>query len=251
MSTHTTGEATALSRREFMMGTGSILAGAAAAGLASPAEAAKRHPQRGGELRFATQADSLGLDPHRNVIYLVSHPLAATTQGLLDLDINSSPVPGIATEWSISKDVLTYTFKLRQGVLFHNGREIDAAAVKWNYERIKDPKKSHAFTRSALGNLKEVEALDKYTLRCHLHRPSAAFLANVVYYPCNLIAPDSERKWTTIPSAVARSNSSNGNGTISPSWTGLKTTLKPMPRAIICPTSTALSAGPKSKTGCA
>lgn len=174
------------------MGTGSILAGAAAAGLASPAQAAKRHPQRGGELRFATQVDSLGLDPHRNVIYLVSHPLAATTQGLLDLDINSSPVAGIATEWSISKDVLTYTFKLRQGVLFHNGREVDAAAVKWNYECIKDPKKSHAFTRSALGNLKEVKALDKYTLRCHLHRPSAAFLANVVYYPCNLIAPDSE-----------------------------------------------------------
>ncbi len=192
MLTNPTGCDTALSRREFMAGTGSILAGAAAAGLAGPAEAAKRHPKRGGTLRFATQADSLGLDPHRNIIYLVSHPLAATTQGLLDLDVKSSPVPGIATEWSISKDVLTYTFKLRKGVLFHNGREVDAAAVKWNYERIQDPKKSHSFTRSALGNLKEMEVLDKYTLRCHLHRPSAAFPANVVYYPCNLIAPDSE-----------------------------------------------------------
>ncbi len=141
MLTNPTGCDTALSRREFMAGTGSILAGAAAAGLAGPAEAAKRHPKRGGTLRFATQADSLGLDPHRNVIYLVSHPLAATTQGLLDLDVKSSPVPGIATEWSISKDVLTYTFKLRKGVLFHNGREVDAAAVKWNYERIQDPKK--------------------------------------------------------------------------------------------------------------
>ena len=189
----------ALSRRDFLATTGGALAGMAAAGLTASADAAKRHPKRGGTLRFAMQSDSLGLDPHRNVIYLVSHPLAATTQGLLDLDLKSQPVPGIATEWDISKDVKTFTFKLRKGVLFHNGREVDAAAVKWNYERIKDPKTSHSFTRSALGNLKEVEVLDKYTLRCHLHNPSAAFPANVVYYPCNLIAPDSVDQVDTHP----------------------------------------------------
>ncbi len=188
-----------LSRRAFLARTGGTFAGVAAAGLAGPAHAAPRHSKRGGTLRFAMQADSLGLDPHRNVIYLVSHPLAATTQGLLDLGLQSQPVPGIATEWSVSKDVKTYTFKLRKGVLFHNGREVDAAAVKWNYERIKNPKTSHVFTRSALGNLKEVVALDKYTLRCHLHEPSAAFLANVVYYPCNLIAPDSVEQVDTHP----------------------------------------------------
>jgi peptide/nickel transport system substrate-binding protein len=87
--------------------------------------------------------------------------------------------------------LLTYTFKLRKGVLFHNGREVDAEAVKWNFERIQDPKIGHPFTRSALGNLKEAQALDKYTLRCVLQESSAAFLADMVYYPCNLIAPDS------------------------------------------------------------
>ncbi len=199
MSNDRQGHESELSRRAFLATTGGTLVGAAAMGLASSAEASKRHPKRGGTLRYATQADSTGLDPHRNIIYLVSHPLAATTQGLLDLDLQSRPVPGIATEWSVSKDVMTYTFKLRQGVQFHNGREIDAAAVKWNYARIKNPKTSHAFTRSALHNLKEVEVVDKYTLRCHLHEPSAAFLANVVYYPCNLIAPDSESQVDTHP----------------------------------------------------
>jgi peptide/nickel transport system substrate-binding protein len=180
-----------LSRRAFLATTGGALASAAVLGLAGQAEAVKRHPQRGGTLRFATRGDAAGLDPHRNTIYLVSTPLAATTQGLLDLDSKSEPVPGIAAEWDIAPDLLTYTFKLRQGVLFHNGREVNAEAVKWNFERIQDPKVGHPFTRSALGNLKETKVLDKYTLRCVLQEPSAAFLADLVYYPCNLIAPDS------------------------------------------------------------
>jgi peptide/nickel transport system substrate-binding protein len=113
------------------------------------------------------------------------------SQGLLDLNLRSEPVPGIASEWDASPDLLTYTFKLRPGVLFHNGREIDAAAVQWNLARLKDPHTSNAFARSALENLFEVRVLDKYTVRCQLHQPSAAFPADVVYYPCALIAPDS------------------------------------------------------------
>ena len=77
-------------------------------------------------------------------------------------------------------------------MLFHNGREVDAAAVKWNYERIKNPKTSSAFARSALENLKEVLAPDKYTVRCHLEQPSAAFLADVVFYPCNYLKSEGE-----------------------------------------------------------
>ena len=188
-----------LSRRAFLAGTGGALAGAAALGIGATAEAGEPKPGRGGTLRIATRVDAQGLDPHRNVMYYVSYPIAYITQGLLDLNRKLEPSTGIATEWSASKDLLTYTFKMRKGVLFHNGREVDAAAVKWNYERIKDPKTSHSFTRSALVNLKEVEVLDKYTVRCHLHQPSAAFPANVVYYPSNLTAPDSIEQANTHP----------------------------------------------------
>jgi peptide/nickel transport system substrate-binding protein len=199
MARETSGRHLDLSRREVLGTTGGILAGIAAFGLVGQAAASKRHPQRGGTLRFATRSDATGLDPHRNTIYPVSVPLGAMTQGLLDLDLKSEPVPGIATEWEAARDLLTYTFRLRKGVLFHNGREVDAEAVKWNYERIKDPKRSHAFTRSALGNLKEIVVVDKYTVRCHLHQPSAAFPADVVYYPCGLMAPDSEAQADSLP----------------------------------------------------
>ncbi len=199
MSRDRTGQQAELSRRAFLTGTGGALAGAAALGLAGKAEAGEPKPGRGGTLRFAMRSDSRGLDPHRNIMYLVSHPLAATVQGMLDLNLKLEPSPGIATEWSASKDLMTYTFKLRKGVLFHNGREVDAAAIKWNYERIKDPKKGHSFTRSALANVKEIAVPDKYTLRLQLQVPSAALPANVVYYLCNLMAPDSEAQVDSHP----------------------------------------------------
>ena len=181
----------ALSRRAFLASTSGAMAGAAAYGMVGAAGAQQSQPKRGGVLRFATRGDAQGLDPHRNLIYLVSQPLAGMTQGLLDLNLKCEPVPGVAEAWEASPDLTAYTFKLRRGAQFHNGREIDAEAVKWNFERIQDPKTSHSFTRSSLGDLKSTEVVDKYTVRCHLRQPSAIFPSNVVYYPCNLIAPDS------------------------------------------------------------
>ena len=185
----------ALSRRAFLAATGGIFMGAAALGLtAGQVNAGQRHPTRGGTLRFATRTDVSGLDLHRNTIYLVSMPLAAMNQGLLDLDAKSEPVPGVAAAWEAAPDLQSYTFQLRKGVLFHNGREVDAEAVKWNFARMQDPKIATPLTRSALENLQETEVVDKYTVRCHLHTPSAAFPADVVYYPCALMAPDSVDK---------------------------------------------------------
>lgn len=199
MSTDRTEQQPQMSRRSFLSTTGGVLAGAAAMGLAGKADAGVAKPGKGGTVRFATRSDALGLDPHRHIMYYVSYPLALTTQGLLDLTPKLEPSPGIALSWEGAKDLMTYTFKLRKGALYHNGREIDAASVKWNYERIKDPKIGHSFTRSALGNIKEVLAPDKYTVVCKLERPSAAFPTDVVFYPANLMAPDTEAQANTHP----------------------------------------------------
>jgi peptide/nickel transport system substrate-binding protein len=199
MARPTTGGTATLSRRAFLSTTSAALAGATALGLAGEADAGKRHPKRGGTLRFATRGDTSSLDFHRTPFYPVSQPLAAICQGLLDLNLKSEPVPGVAYAWEAAKDLLTYTFKLRKGILFHNHSEVDAAAIKWNFARIQNPKKSSAFARSALANLKETVVLDKYTVQCHLHQPSAAFPANVVFYPCSLMAPDEEARAKEFP----------------------------------------------------
>ena len=59
--------------------------------------------------------------------------------GLTDLDYDGNIVPGIAESWEPNKELTAWTFRLRKGVLFHNGREVDAEAVKLNLERIKNP----------------------------------------------------------------------------------------------------------------
>jgi ABC-type transport system substrate-binding protein len=109
-----------LSRREFLATTGGAVAGAAAVGLAGNAQAGEPKPGRGGTIRIATRSDAIGLEPHRNNYYYVSVPIAWIGMGLLDLTTKLEPAPGIATEWSASKDLMTYTFKLRKGALFHN-----------------------------------------------------------------------------------------------------------------------------------
>src|SRR2546428_1278039 len=156
----TQGRDVELSRRAFLAATSGVLVGAAAVGLAGQAEAGQRHPKRGGTLRFATRSDVSGLDLHRNTIYLVSMPLAAINQGLLDLDQKSEPVPGVAAAWEASQDLLSFTFELRHGVLFHNGREVDAEAVKWNFERLQDPKIAKPLARAALENLQAADVVD-------------------------------------------------------------------------------------------
>ena len=86
MARESSSTASELSRRVFLTTTGRALTGAAAFGLVGQSHAGTRHPKRGGTLRFATRSDATGLDPHRNVLYPVSIALAATSQGLLDLN---------------------------------------------------------------------------------------------------------------------------------------------------------------------
>jgi peptide/nickel transport system substrate-binding protein len=186
-------------RRAFLAGT-TALAGTAALGLPGHAQAAgKKHPKRGGTLRFGTRDDSVGLDTHRNFIYFVSQPLTGTQGGLLDFNAELEPTPAIATEWEASKDLKTWTFKLRRGTEFHNGETIDAEAVKWNYERMLDPKIGHSFHRSALIDIDRVTVDDTYTVRLHLKEPNAALDCNLSYYPANLLAPGAVDKFDTNP----------------------------------------------------
>jgi len=185
-------------RREFLATT-TALAGAAMAGLPHAAAATKRHPKRGGTLRFGMRDDSIGLDTHRNFIYFVSQPMAGLTGGLLDFNSKMEPVAAVATEWDTTADLKTWTFKLRRGTEFHNGETIDAQAIKWNIERILDPKIGHSFTRSALTDVERVTVDDKHTVRFHLKDPSAAFDTNLVYYPVNFMAPGSVDSADTHP----------------------------------------------------
>ena len=95
-------------------------------------------PQRGGTLRVARPADLQSMDP------AVSYDMEALLftrlvfQGLVDFDENLKVVPKQATDWNISADRKTYTFHLRPGVRFANGREVEASDYVYSLQRIID-----------------------------------------------------------------------------------------------------------------
>ena len=116
------------SRRDFLITTGGALAGIAASGFVSAAPAGKRHPQRGGILNYGPNNDVGGIDPHiqnQNQYYQATASM-----------YNGLTVPSLAESWESNKELTAWTFRLRKGVLFHNGRELDAEAVKLNIMRI-------------------------------------------------------------------------------------------------------------------
>ncbi len=58
---------------------------------------------------------------------------------LVDVDDNFNVIPELATEWSVSDDGLTWTFKLREGVKFHSGKDFTSADVVYSFKRLLDP----------------------------------------------------------------------------------------------------------------
>src|SRR5499426_867227 len=82
-------------------------------------------------------------------------------------------VPELAKSWDVLDNGKTYVFHLVEGVKFHDGTDFDAAAAKWNFDRILDPEVK-SWVRPYYEEIDKVEAVDKYTLRIQMKEPSGA-----------------------------------------------------------------------------
>lgn len=90
-------------------------------------------------LVVTTLSDINSLDPHVGYDTL-SWPVSSLFYiGLIGLDENQQPIPKLAESVEVSEDGLTYTFTLREGVLFSNGREVTGEDVKYSFERLLNP----------------------------------------------------------------------------------------------------------------
>ena len=179
-----------LSRRDFLITTGGALVGLTAAGLVGRAAASTRHPQRKGTLQYGPHVDVAGVDPHLQNQNHIHQATAAMYNGLTDIDQQGNLVPSLAESWEANADLTEWTFRLRKGVLFHNGRELDAEAVKLNLMRIKNPAIGGDWERGAIETIDRVEVLDKYTVRIHAVLPDVSVPSSVMHYPTRLMAPD-------------------------------------------------------------
>jgi peptide/nickel transport system substrate-binding protein len=149
--------------------------------LLVPAAAQQSQPRHGGELIFPVPSEPPSYDGHREETFGLIHPIAPFYSTLLRVDptdkSGTKPVGDLAESWTVSKDGLTYTFKLRAGVKFHDGSELTAKDVKASYDKIIFPPAGVGSSRKGQYSAVEaVEAPDARTVRFRLKRPSSSFL---------------------------------------------------------------------------
>jgi peptide/nickel transport system substrate-binding protein len=138
-------------------------------------------PIRGGILEFAVDSEPPNYDCHANISFAFLHPVAPHYSTLLKFDgANYPQIKGdLAESWTVSPDKLTYSFKLRPGVLFHDGTRLSSADVRASYERIIHPPSGVISARQVnYAAIAEIETPDPLTVTFRLKWPEAAMLAN-------------------------------------------------------------------------
>jgi peptide/nickel transport system substrate-binding protein len=138
-------------------------------------------PSHGGTLVVAVLLDPDGLDPWRTAAacsYYITWNIYST---LVRANADTWEIePALAKSWEVSENSTVYTFHLRTGVKFHNGREMTADDVKWCFDKIRDPNFGHVKWKDYNVTIDRVEVVDNYTARFYLKSPMGnLFLANL------------------------------------------------------------------------
>jgi peptide/nickel transport system substrate-binding protein len=150
--------------------------------LAMAGAADAQAPRRGGELVYGVLGDPPTLDCHKATSFATMHFVSPHYSLLVKIDPKDTSriAADLATSWTESDDRLTYTFKLRTGVKFHDGSPLTSADVKATFDRIRNPPEGVVSTRqSQYARIAAVEAPDAETVVFRLKQASPAFLANL------------------------------------------------------------------------
>jgi len=153
-------------------------------------------PKRGGTLRVAYGNKIANLDFHTAPGYEMMWVAMNIGCGLVNITPDGQFVGDAAESWELSDDNLTWTFKLRDGVKFHDGTEVDANAVKFSIDRLIDPATKSGM-RGFYAAVKEVEAVDPLTVKVHLQQPYAFLLHMLAGYRTGLVlySPEATAKY--------------------------------------------------------
>lgn len=208
-----------MSRAKFA----TIALGLMSAFAALPASAQKS----GGTLTFAVTGDTPTYDCHATTTYGAIHVLAPHYSLLVKVDPDNYPkiAPDLAESWTASPDAKTYTFKLRSGVVFHDGSPLTSADIKATFDRLRKPPEGVLSVRkAAFEDIETIETPDASTVIFKLDQADPNFL-DVVSLPYNcvysaaLLAKDPRGPEKTVMGSGPFTFVEHVNGS---SWTGKK-----------------------------
>ena len=157
--------------------------------------------KEGGTLVVAIPGDIKRTDPALIDDSNTSYVMQNVMEGLVTLKPGTTGElqPALAESWELSPDGLTYTFKIRQGVKFHDGTDVDAAAVKYNYDRwlaFPSELQDYSYYAGAVfggygdgSNIASTDAPDASTFTITLKSPVSSFLLSQTLTPFTISSP--------------------------------------------------------------
>ena len=164
-----------------------LMTGVASAALAVAATTALAKD----DITVALQLEPPHLDPTSAAAGAIDSVLYTNVfEGLTRFMGDGSVVPGLAESWEISEDGLTYIFKLREGVTFHDGSAMDAEDVKFTLDRINAEDSANA-QKALYSAISEVTVIDPQTVEVKLSEPNGNMLFNLAWGDAVIVAPES------------------------------------------------------------
>ncbi len=171
-----------------------VAACAQAPGPGAPSGPGPAQPPIEKVITIAQYADAVSLDPqdtNDNASYSIEKPML---EGLVGFNEKMEQIPQLAEKWDASPDAKAYTFYLRKGVKFHDGTPFNAAAVKANFDRVRNPdNKLKRYTLYKV--ISQIDVIDEYTVRFTLAEPFGAMIATFAHPAGGINSPTAVEKY--------------------------------------------------------
>ena len=136
-------------------------------------------PIYGGSITIAQGVEPPGLDPTTATSAVIPRVVYSNIlEGLVKIDRNGKIAPALVRDFKISKDGKEYTFILKKGVKFHDGKPFDAEDVKFTFERLMDPKTATAHPEY-YKDIDSVQVVDSHTVKIKMKNVNSMFLFNL------------------------------------------------------------------------
>ena len=145
-------------------------------GTTPSASAQTGEPSNGSSVTVGIAQDLDSLDPHKAISAGVSEVLFNVFEGLMKASPDGGVSPAVASDYTVSKDGLTYTFTLREGVKFHNGNAVTMEDVLYSLERCAGSENDGTPLISAFSNVTSIAAQDETHVVLTLAEPSLEFI---------------------------------------------------------------------------
>ncbi|MCE8507405.1 ABC transporter substrate-binding protein [Ruegeria pomeroyi] len=151
------------------------------------------------DITIAMQLEPPHLDPTSAAAQAIDSVVYVNIfEGLTRFMGDGSIVPALAESWEISEDGTVYTFKLHEGVTFHDGSSMDAEDVKFSLDRARAEDSANA-QKALFAGIDSVDVVDPLTVKVTLTEPNGNFLFNMAWGDAVIVAPESIENIKTAP----------------------------------------------------